>query len=195
MPRATLSPKARWVARPGSHRFRSPALAAGAWKRTQYRVHPPAKPSGHGEKVTNTFATGRQRTAIGKEELPGRRRSRLKGHCPWGPCRRAILGDKRRVGFGGIAPTSKSSAPRGSTQEGHEAPLARRRPGYSSAGCSPAEPASASPGNCIVRLDRAQTQPPIGDLGVIPFPTGLPSAPAEQLHPNRDPTKVYFFRP
>ena len=28
------------------------------------------------------------------------------------------------------------------------APLARRRPGYSSSGCTPAEPDSASPGAC-----------------------------------------------
>ena len=43
----------------------------------------------------------------------------------------------------------KGKGPGGLTSPG-PAPLARRRPGYSSSGCTPAEPNSASPGTGIL---------------------------------------------
>lgn len=42
--------------------------------------------------------------------------------------------------------TGKKAAPNGSVHSGPDAPSAHRRPGYSSSGCTPAEPDSASPG-------------------------------------------------
>jgi len=50
-----------------------------------------------------------------------------------------------------MAPVSngrKNEAPDDVTVQGPDAPLAHRRPGYSLSGCTPAEPDSASPGNC-----------------------------------------------
>src|SRR5262245_53848211 len=48
-----------------------------------------------------------------------------------------------------MAPVSngKRKAPEDVSVQGPDAPLAHRRPGYSSSGCTPAEPDSASPGN------------------------------------------------
>ena len=44
----------------------------------------------------------------------------------------------------------RKMAPENVSAQGPDAPLAHRRPGYSSSGCTPAEPDSASPGkgNC-----------------------------------------------
>jgi hypothetical protein len=51
-----------------------------------------------------------------------------------------------KVRFQGIAPASKGRRSSGGLRPPEPAPLARRRPGYSSSGCTPAEPDSASPG-------------------------------------------------
>ena len=48
--------------------------------------------------------------------------------------------------FPGIAPASKGAEGSGGLWPPEPAPLARRRPGYSLSGCTPAEPDSASPG-------------------------------------------------
>jgi len=49
-------------------------------------------------------------------------------------------------------------APKNVSVPGPDAPLAHRRPGYSSSGCTPAEPDSASPGkgNCTLAKDGTQ---------------------------------------
>ena len=51
-----------------------------------------------------------------------------------------------KVRFPGITPASKEQKSSGGSWPPEPAPLARRRPGYSSSGCTPAEPDSASPG-------------------------------------------------
>ena len=59
--------------------------------------------------------------------------------------------------FSGIAPVSngkKDAAPEDVSVQGPDAPLAHRRPGYSSSGCTPAEPDFASPGNGILSWPR-----------------------------------------
>jgi len=61
--------------------------------------------------------------------------------------------------FSGIAPVSngkKDAAPEDVSVQGPDAPLAHRRPGYSSSGCTPAEPDSASPGNGILSWRRTR---------------------------------------
>ena len=52
----------------------------------------------------------------------------------------------------------KNEAPENVCVPGPDAPLAHRRPGYSSSGCTPAEPDSASPGkgNCTPAKGRTQ---------------------------------------
>ena len=51
-----------------------------------------------------------------------------------------------------------SMAPEDVSAQGPDAPLAHRRPGYSSSGCTPAEPDSASPGNSNLTLAKDETQ-------------------------------------
>jgi len=59
-----------------------------------------------------------------------------------------------------MAPVSngKNAAPENVSVQGPDAPLAHRRPGYSSSGCTPAEPDSASPGNGDFTLAKKETQ-------------------------------------
>jgi hypothetical protein len=62
-------------------------------------------------------------------------------HCSGRKCQRGML-----VRFQGMTPASKGGEGSGDLWPPEPAPLARRRPGYSSSGCTPAEPDSASPG-------------------------------------------------
>src|SRR5215475_5512902 len=52
----------------------------------------------------------------------------------------------------------RKMAPKNVSVPGPDAPLAHRRPGYSSSGCTPAEPDSASPGNGNCTLVKDGTQ-------------------------------------
>jgi hypothetical protein len=60
--------------------------------------------------------------------------------------KRVQRGHGLKVRFPGMAPASKGRKSSGGFWPPEPAPLARRRPGYSSSGCTPAEPDSASPG-------------------------------------------------
>ena len=51
-----------------------------------------------------------------------------------------------------------SMAPEDVSAQGPDAPLAHRRPGYSSSGCTPAEPDSVSPGKGNCTLATGETQ-------------------------------------
>jgi hypothetical protein len=53
---------------------------------------------------------------------------------------------------GSVSNGRKSVAPENVSAQGPNVPLAHRRPGYSSSGCTPAEPDSASPGNSNLTL-------------------------------------------
>jgi len=55
-------------------------------------------------------------------------------------------------------PSEKNVAPDDVSTQGPDAPLAHRRPGYSSSGCTPAEPDSAPPGNNHFILAPGQVQ-------------------------------------
>src|SRR5262249_30093365 len=52
----------------------------------------------------------------------------------------------------------RKKAPENVAAPGPDAPLAHRRPGYSSSGCTPAEPDSASPGKDSCTLAKDGTQ-------------------------------------
>src|ERR1043166_5057331 len=52
----------------------------------------------------------------------------------------------------------RKMAPENVCVPGPEVPLAHRRPGYSSSGCTPAEPDSASPGTGHFSLAKGETQ-------------------------------------
>jgi len=58
-----------------------------------------------------------------------------------------------------VATSFNNTAPAESFRSGPEAPWAHRRPGYPSAGCLPAEPASVSPGTHIGPQQGASVQP------------------------------------
>jgi hypothetical protein len=64
-------------------------------------------------------------------------------------CRHALRRPKGNgVRFGGMHSGVQRQKGSGDGPSPEPAPLARRRPGYSSSGCTPAEPDSASPGAC-----------------------------------------------
>src|SRR5262249_11308093 len=52
----------------------------------------------------------------------------------------------------------RKMAPKNVSVPGPDAPLAHRRPGYSSSGCTPAEPDSASPGTGYCSPAKGETQ-------------------------------------
>ena len=72
--------------------------------------------------------------------------------------------------YGGMAPMRPipglPEAPGREPRPGADTPWAHRRPGYSLAGCFPAEPASASPGSGIAADRRISLQ--VWDIGVMP---------------------------
>src|ERR1043166_2914051 len=59
-----------------------------------------------------------------------------------------------------MAPVSdgREKAPEDVSAQGPEVPSAHRRPGYSSSGCTPAEPDSASPGSSYSTLAQGAVQ-------------------------------------